>query len=74
MDTAVRSSQFYSILTSTLNCTLRGIFVVIVEKMHVLHKMQFMAQFYSSVVHQNSQLRSAATLFNDLRFLQYIYS
>lgn len=46
MDAAVHSLQSYNSITAILNCSVRSIIVVIIEKFPSLHKQQFNAQLF----------------------------
>lgn len=44
MDVAVYSPQFQNSATANLNCSLHSRFVIIIQKIPVLHKLQLFAQ------------------------------
>lgn len=74
MDATVPPPQIYNSVAAALNYTLCSRVVVPQEKMSVLLKRKFGAQFYCTAVLDNSQLQISVTLLYELRFMSYIYS
>lgn len=72
MDATVYSPQFFNSVIGILNCTICSRLVVIPEKMAVLHKPQFNAELYLTVVLHESHSRGAATLLYVLQSMKYV--
>lgn len=71
VDAAVHWLQFNNNVTARLDGKLYSKLIVILRKVHILHKFQFIYQQYCTPVLHNSQLRQRATMLCGLRWMQY---
>lgn len=74
MGVVVYSPQFYNCIIAAQSSTLFSTFIVMVDKMSAIHKLQLNLQPYCTVVLHHLQFQSATTSFYVLHFMQYISS